>query len=224
MTTEPVRSGSPGRPVVRTDDTDGRAAAIDVLRAGGIVAFPTDTVYGIAVAIATPGGIQRLFHVKRRAPEKGIVLLIADIEQAEAVGVLSEPARRLARAFWPGPLTLIVPVRPDAPLPGVLTGGGRGTVGIRVPDHPAPRAICAAVGPLPTTSANRSGEADALDAETVVLHLGDGVDLVLDGGRTTGGTASTVLDLTVEPAAVLRLGALGVDRLRTVVAVADGPS
>jgi len=201
------------------DDEAGRTQAIAVLRAGGIVAIPTDTVYGIAVALDAPDGIERLFHVKHRPPEKGIALLLAETEQATEVGVLEAAARRLAEAFWPGPLTMILPLRADADLPGALTGDAP-TVGVRLPDHPTPRALAAVLGPLPVTSANLSGEPDATDAAAVLEILGDRLDLILDGGRTRGAVPSTVVDLTVNPPVVRREGALGAAR---VLAVLGGP-
>jgi L-threonylcarbamoyladenylate synthase len=181
-----------------------------------MVALPTDTVYGIAVDLATPGGIERLFHVKRRPPEKGIALLVADLEQAATVGVVDDRARVLATAFWPGPLTLVLPARPGANLPDVLTGGAP-TVGVRLPDHPTPRTLAAALGPLPTTSANRSGDPDSLEPGAVLAALGEGIDLVLDGGRTAGAVPSTVVDLSVEPPVVLREGALRAGRIFAVL-------
>ena len=189
------------------DDAAGRAAAVDVLRAGGIVALPTDTVYGIAVALDTPGGIEALFAAKRRPPDKGIMLLLADAAQAPAIGRWPPEAAALADAFWPGGLTVIVPQRPDVALPAILTAGAP-TIGMRVPDHPAPRALAAAVGPIPTTSANISGIPEAGDAATIVDQLGDAVDLVLDGGAAHGGPASTVVDCTVDPPLILRVGAI----------------
>ena len=126
-----------------TDDAAGRAAAVEVLRAGGIVALPTDTVYGIAVALDTPEGIEALFAAKRRPPDRGIMLLLADAAQAPAIGQWPPSAAALAAAFWPGGLTLVVPQRPDVPLPMALTGGAP-TIGLRVPDHDAPRAEAAA--------------------------------------------------------------------------------
>jgi len=205
------------RPRVVADTASGRAAAIEVLQAGGIVAIPTDTVYGIAVALSTPGGIERLFHVKQRPPEKAIALLLADADQASALADMPAPARTLAAALWPGPLTLVVAARSDAALPEVLTAGGA-TVGVRLPYHAVPRALAAAVGPLPTTSANRSGGPDPLDAATVVEELGDGVDLVLDGGRTPGSRPSTVVDVTVDPPAIRRFGALDEAIIRATLA------
>jgi len=189
------------------DDEAGRVEAIRILRAGGIVALPTDTVYGIAVDLVTPGGIERLFAAKRRSPEKGITLLLADAAQAPAIGEWPASAATLAGAFWPGGLTIVVPQRPDVPLPTVLTGGAT-TIGLRVPDHPAPRVLAAAIGPLPTTSANVSGLPEAIDAEGIAAQLGDAVDLILDGGPARGGPASTVVDCTVDPARILRTGAI----------------
>ena len=116
-------------------------------------------------------------------------------------------AAALAEALWPGGLTLIVPQRPDVSLPAALTGGAA-TIGLRVPDHDAPRTLAAAVGPLPTTSANVSGLPEAATAAEILDQLGDAVALVLDGGPAHGGPASTVLDCTAEPPRILRIGAI----------------
>ncbi|MDP9483552.1 MAG: Sua5/YciO/YrdC/YwlC family protein, partial [Chloroflexota bacterium] len=158
------------------DDDRGRAAAIAALRQGRLVALPTDTVYGLAVALDAVGGLGRLFAAKRRPLDKAIVLLLADQHQADAVGLLDASAHVLASAFWPGGLTLVVPLRSDAGLPAELTGGA-GTIGLRLAAHAAPRALAAAVGPLPVTSANRSGEPAATDAGEVLAQLGASPDL-----------------------------------------------
>src|SRR5664279_6256128 len=125
--------------VVR-DDVAGRAEAIDVLRRGGLVGLPTDTVYGIGVALATDGGLERLFSAKQRPLDKAIVLLVADIGQAERTGVFGPAARALASVFWLGGLTLVVPRRDEARLPDVLTAG-TSMIGLRLPGHGAPRAL-----------------------------------------------------------------------------------
>jgi L-threonylcarbamoyladenylate synthase len=212
---------------VVADDAAGRATAVAVLRAGGVVATPTDTVYGICVALDTPGGIERLFRVKRRPPDRGIALLLDDAGQAATIGIVTPAAASLAEACWPGGLTLVLARRPGVVLPDVLTGGAA-TIGLRVPDHPAPRALARDVGPLPTTSANVSGLPEARDAGEIVETLGDAIDLVLDGGPAHGGPASTVVDCTGEPIRVLRVGAVPTSRLdevlgRTGVALAPGP-
>ena len=157
------------------------------------MALPTDTVYGIAVALATAGGIERLFAAKGRPPDKAIGLLLADPEQAASIGVMTPAAHVLAAAGWPGGLTLVLTQRPAVGLPPILTAGTT-TIGVRVPDHPAPRALAAAVGPLPTTSANRSGQPAGGTATEILEELGDALDLVLDGGPARDAQASTVVD------------------------------
>lgn len=198
------------------DDAEGRAAAIEVLQAGGIVALPTDTVYGIAVALDTAGGVDRLFAAKRRPPDKGVMLLLERAEQAAGIGRMSAAADALAAAFWPGGLTVVVPQRPERPLPVALTGGTP-TIGLRVPDHPAPRALAAGVGPLPTTSANVSGLPEARDAAEIRAQLGDVVELILDGGVAHGGPASTVVDCTGDHPRILRVGAIPVREVARVL-------
>jgi L-threonylcarbamoyladenylate synthase len=206
------------------DDAEGRAEAARTLEAGGIVAFPTDTVYGIAVALDTQGGIERLFAAKRRPPDKAIALLLADAEQATEIGELNGPAAALARGFWPGGLTLVVPRRADVTLPAALGGlGAIATVGLRVPGHDAPRALARAVGPLPTTSANRSGEPEARDADELEVLLGSSLDMILDGGTASGGVASTVVDATSELVRILREGAISAEAIDRCLASAGLP-
>jgi L-threonylcarbamoyladenylate synthase len=201
------------------DGPAGRTQAAEVLRAGGVVALPTDTVYGIGVALATPGGIERLFAAKRRPPDKGIMLLLDDAAQAARIGRMTPAATALATACWPGGLTVVVPQRADVPLPAILTGGAS-TIGLRAPDHDAPRALARAVGPLPVTSANVSGLPEASDAAAIVEQLGAAVDLVLDGGPAQGGPASTVVDCTAERPAILRQGAVPLERVIAVLQAA----
>jgi L-threonylcarbamoyladenylate synthase len=201
--------------VVR-DDTAGRAEAIDVLRRGGLVGLPTDTVYGLAVALDAPEAIERLFAAKGRPPDKAIVLLVADIGQAERTGLFGSAARALAAAAWPGALTLVVARRPEVRLPDILTAGGS-TIGLRLPGHGTPRALARALGPLPVTSANRSGEPDLLNAPGVSIELGDGLDLILDGGPATGGTPSTVVRCDGWDTEVLRVGAIPPDQVKEIV-------
>jgi L-threonylcarbamoyladenylate synthase len=189
------------------DDDAGRASAVRILRAGGVVAMPTDTVYGIGVDLSVPGGIERLFEAKRRPTDRAIVLLLAEAGQAAKMADWPPAAAALAAAFWPGGLTLVVSQRPDVALPAELTGG-RATIGLRVPDHPSPRALAAALGPLPVTSANVSGLPEGRTAAEIVTQLGDAVALVLDGGPSRGGPPSTVVDCTVEPPRILRAGAI----------------
>jgi L-threonylcarbamoyladenylate synthase len=185
----------------------GHGEAIGTLARGGVVAIPTDTVYGISVALTTPGGIERLYAAKARPPDKAIVVLVDDLGQAEAIVEVTELAHALAQRFWPGGLTLVLRLRADASIPAALTAG-TATLGVRMPDHHTPRAIARALGPLPTTSANRSGEQECRDAESVARVLGEQVDLIVDGGPSPGGVPSTVVDCTGARAVILRAGAV----------------
>ena len=194
------------------DDEIGRLLALEALRAGGLVAFPTDTVYGIAVALDTPGGIERLYAAKRRPPDKAIIVLVDGLDQLAGLVAMPPVAQVLGGIGWPGGLTLVLPLRPGARLPAALTAG-TATLGVRVPDHPTPRALARVLGPLPTTSANLSGAADPLDAEGVERELGDACDVILDGGPTKGGRPSTVIDCAGDLPTVVRAGAIPVARL-----------
>jgi hypothetical protein len=129
---------------------------------------------------------------------------------------MTPAATALGATFWPGGLTVIVPQRPDMVLPAALTGGAA-TIGLRVPDHATPRALAAAVGPLPTTSANRSGLPEGRDAQEIATQLGNEIDLVLDGGPSGGGPASTVVDCTGDRPTILRVGAIAPEQLAAVL-------
>jgi L-threonylcarbamoyladenylate synthase len=194
-------------PVILPDGDAARAEAVDLLRAGRIVAVPTDTVYGIAADMALPDAIERLFAAKQRPPEKAVAVLLSDVDQAWELGAPSPAARVLGERFWPGGLTLVLPIKPGVVLPRVLAAGAP-TIGVRVPDHDAPRALARALGPLPTTSANVSGMPDLRDAREIAERLGDAVALVLDGGPISGGPASTVVDCASVLPSILRAGAI----------------
>jgi L-threonylcarbamoyladenylate synthase len=191
---------------VLADDETGRGRAIEVLRAGGIVALPTDTVYGISVALETAGGVDRLFHVKHRPEEKAVMVLVDGLDQVASLVELPPAANVLAR-FWPGGVTLVLPLLAREAFPAALTAG-LATLGVRVPDHSTPRALARVIGPLPTTSANVSGRPDSRSAADVVAAIGEGVDLVLDGGPSPGGTPSTVVDCSSDRPRILRAGAI----------------
>ena len=198
------------------DGPDGWTVAVATLRAGGVVALPTDTVYGLCVALETPGGVERLFEVKRRLPDKGIILLLEDDAQAARIGLMTPAATAFATACWPGGMTLVVPQRPGVVLPAALTAGSA-TIGLRVPDHATPRALAAAVGPLPTTSANVSGLPEARDAGEILEQLGNAIDLILDGGPAHGGPASTVVDCSGAMPRILREGAIALHRVAAIL-------
>ncbi len=207
------------------DDADGRSQAIEVLREGGLVAMPTDTVYGVGVALAAEDGLRRLFAAKDRPPDRAIVLLVADLAQAASIGVLSAAASALAARFWPGGLTLVLAqvAEPTGPrLPAELTAG-LSTIGVRMPDHDSPRALARALGPLPVTSANISGQADARDAAEVLAQIGARIDLVLDGGSARGGVPSTVVDCSNDVPRILRVGAIEPARIDAALGDAGLP-
>ena len=206
---------------VIADDEAGRADAIRTLRNGGVVALPTDTVYGLAADLASPAAIERLFAAKGRPADRAVVLLLADAAQADAIASWPASAAGLANAFWPGGLTIVVPQRAGAELPEGLTGG-RSTIGLRLPDHPAPRALAAGLGPLPVTSANLSGRPPAADAGEILDQLGDAIDLILDGGPARGGPPSTVVDCSGDVVRILRSGAIPEDAIAAAVRASGG--
>ncbi|MEW6028599.1 MAG: L-threonylcarbamoyladenylate synthase [Chloroflexota bacterium] len=196
--------------------TDPRAVplALEILRGGGLVAFPTDTVYGLGALAHDGEAIGSIYVAKERPPEKAIPILIWDAEDLEKVAMdVPEMARRLAARFWPGPLTLVVPKRADLPEAVSATA----TVGVRMPDHPAARTLLRAAGPMAVTSANRSGGENARRAEEVLAQLNGRIPLVLDGGETPGGVASTVVDCTGAEPVILREGPVTLEQIRSAI-------
>jgi L-threonylcarbamoyladenylate synthase len=189
---------------------DTLAPAVAFLREGGIVAFPTDTLYGFAVDPGSAAAVSALFALKGRAAQAAIPFVGASTDQVRDWCGLSPLSRTLADAFWPGPLSLVC----DAPAglaPAVHAG--LGTVAIRVPDHPVARALALAWGsPLPATSANRTGEAAAVEAAELAGLTGPTL-LVIDGGRTTGGPPSTIVDARRAPPRLVREGAIPWERV-----------
>jgi L-threonylcarbamoyladenylate synthase len=191
------------------------AAAAGILRAGGLVALPTETFYGLGAHAFDDAAVARIFQVKRRPPDKPLLVLVDSLAMIERVaGEVSVRAQRLAARYWPGPLTLVLPAHPS--IPAGLTAG-TGTIGVRLSSHPVARALVAALGaPLTAPSANPHGGGSPRTADEVIAVLGEGCDLVLDAGPTPGGPPSTVLDLTGTVPTVLRPGAvlLSADDLR----------
>jgi L-threonylcarbamoyladenylate synthase len=183
------------------------------IRAGGVVAIPTDTMYGLAADPFNAAAVERVFTIKGRAAERALPLIAADTEQIVAhLGRLSDAGERLAERFWPGPLTLLV----DAPLTLAKdVTGGTGRVGVRVPDDAVARAICCAVGrPLTATSANISGQPALSDPDAVERTLGARIDLLIDAGPTRGGAPSTIADVTRRPPELVRQGVISWDEIR----------
>lgn len=181
---------------------------------GGLVAIPTDTLYGLAVDPFRRDAVERLFAAKERPLDRAVPLIAADAAQvAAAIGPLPPLGTRLAERYWPGPLTLVVPA-PRGMAPRVMGDGG--TVGVRVPRHDVARAIARACGrPITATSANVSGRPATADPAEVEETLGDRVDLLIDVGPTAGGAPSTIVDVTGAEARLVRAGAIPWDEIRT---------
>ena len=187
-------------------------AAAWILR-GGVVALPTDTLYGLAVDPFRADAVARLFAVKGRDADRAVPLIAADVPQVVAhLGPLPPIAARLAERFWPGPLTLLV----EAPssLASDVTGG-TARVGVRVPADAVARAVCGVAGrPITATSANLSGQPATADPDDVERTLADRIDLLLDTGRAPGGAPSTIVDVTASGLRLVRAGAISLDDIR----------
>jgi L-threonylcarbamoyladenylate synthase len=184
----------------------------DIIRSGGLIAYPTDTFYGLGADPANRGAVRRIFDIKGRAADQPILLLLSDLAEVSLWAAEVTPsAERLMDRFWPGPLTLVFRAAPGV-LPELT--GGTGTIGLRVPGRGLTRDLLRSVGTALTgTSANRSGGASPRSAEEVLRELGHSIDLVLDGGPSAEGLPSTVVDVTAEPPRIIRLGVIDIARL-----------
>ena len=180
---------------ISTDPAGAVDAAVACLQAGGVVVLPTETVYGVAALADNSSAVEELFVRKGRPADRRVAVLVADLDQARSLAVVDGRTIALAEVAWPGPLTMVLPTAP---------GSDEATVGVRCPDHALVQAVAMSVGPIATTSANRSGDPTPADAASAAASLGGDL-LVLDDGRCTG-MPSTVVDLTVDPAVILREG------------------
>lgn len=188
----------------------------DVLQQGGVIAFPTDTFYGLGTDPFNENGIRRIFKIKSRGEDQPLLVLVASTTQVDRLAYDHSPeATRLMRKLWPAPLTLILKAVPE--LPELLTAG-RGTVGVRLPKNGWTRRLIDAAGcPLTATSANMSGGGNPRTADEVKQTLGNGVDLIIDAGPAPGGMTSTLLDTTVSPPAIIRQGAVTRQEIESVL-------
>ena len=185
--------------------------ALQILRSGGLIAFPTDTVYGVGSLAFDQSAIESIYVTKYRPLEKAIPILISDVDDLEKIAVDIPPlAHRLASRFWPGPLTIILPKHPSLP-PAVSSTSN---VGVRVPDHPIARALLRAAGPMAVTSANLSGRESPRTAMEVMSQLQGRIPLVVDGGETPGGVASTVVDVTGAEPVIVRQGPVTLEQIK----------
>ena len=181
--------------------------AAELLRSGHLVAFPTDTVYGVGAPVFDAASVAAVYVAKERPPEKAIPVLIADeADLPHIADAVPESARALIARFWPGALTLVLPKRPD--VPEIVSSDA--TVAVRIPDLDVTRALLRLTGPLATTSANRSGRPSPITAAQVMAQLGSRIAAVMDGGVCPGGVPSTVVDCVASPPRVLREGGIRV--------------
>ena len=192
-------------------DMAAMANLVDVLRSGGIVAYPTDTMYGLAVDPRSDTAVEHLFEVKARDRTAAVALIAADVAQAQQAGMFGASELVLARAFWPGPLTIVVPA--SRQLSPSLTGDLQ-TVGVRVPAHAVAQALAAAfTSCITATSANLSGRPPAVTADEVAAALGSSIDAVIDAGPAPGGAPSTIVEIVNHRPVLRRNGAIAWDRV-----------
>jgi L-threonylcarbamoyladenylate synthase len=204
--------------LLRADHPVALRHAVDVLQHGGMVAFPTDTVYGLATLPFKANTVEQLFTAKGRLSSRAIAVLIGDIAHLSRVtSGLNENADHLVKRFWPGPLTLVVPKHVS--LPELLSQNQ--TVGVRMPDHPVALMLLREIGPLAVTSANLSGSDNANTAQEVQAQLEGRVHLIIDGGRTPGGVPSTVVDCTGPELSILRSGPISLEEIEKTLAESE---
>lgn len=201
--------------ILPSDSSNTISHAVDVLRQGGVVAFPTDTVYGLGALAFMKQSVERLYTIKGREHSKAIAVLIAEAEQlGEIADQPSEAAQRLARRFWPGSLTLVLARHSKVPS-GLAPGD---SIGVRMPNHPVALALLNEAGPMAVTSANLSGKASADSAAEVISQLHGRIHLIIDGGKIPGGVPSTVVDMTGEMPSILRSGPISEAEILTALA------
>jgi L-threonylcarbamoyladenylate synthase len=204
------RRADPRRP-----DPETVSLAARVLESGGLIVYPTDTVYGLGCNPFNPDSVRRLFAVKRRPLSMAVPVAVWGIDMSDRLTFVGGEARALMRRFWPGPLTIVLRRRDTVP---ALVAGGGMDLGVRMPDHEVPLQVMKEADlPIVTTSANVHGEPSPSSAEELADRIIGEVDLVLDGGRTVGGVESTVVDLTVDPPEILREGPIPRDLLLRAV-------
>jgi len=198
-------------------DPSALALAVSVLAGGGLVGVPTETVYGLAADATNPAAVAAIYAAKGRPARNPLIVHAADLADADRHGVVDGPARRLAEAFWPGPLTLVVPRRPGSAVAAAVTAG-LDTVALRVPDAPVVAALARHLGrPIAAPSANRSGRITATTADAVVAELGGAARLVIDGGACPIGVESTIVAVDGGGARLLRAGGLAAEAIEAVL-------
>ena len=200
--------------ILSVEDPDAITLAKAIIQNGGVITFPTDTVYGLAADPFNPVALRRIYQAKERPQEKALPVLIANMHQfKQFVPTVSDQVKRLAQTFWPGPLTLVMEKKPD--LPPELSAYP--TIGMRMPDLDFTLRLLCGTGPLATTSANISDQSNTTTAEEVFSQLNNRVDLILDGGQTPGLMASTVLAVSQSNIRILRPGPISLEKIQAAL-------
>lgn len=200
--------------IISADDPFVYKTALDILKSGGLVAFPTDTVYGVGALAFDGNAIESIYTAKDRPAEKAIPILIGEImDTIKVVTEFPHSARILASRFWPGPLTCVLIKKPT--LPEAVSASS--TIGVRIPDHAVSRILLRSTGPMAVTSANISGQPSPSTAEEVFEQLNGRIPLIIDGGKTPGGIASTVIDCSSNEIKILREGPISLDNINSVL-------
>jgi len=200
--------------ITQTNQPEAIKKALKILGQGGLIAFPTDTVYGLGALAFNNAAIESIYIAKNRPIEKAIPILIGDLSDLDQIADnIPNMALRFAARFWPGPLTCIVPKKQTLPLAVSATS----TVAVRIPDHVDARALLRAAGPMAVTSANISGQPSPSSAQEVYAQLNSRIPFILDGGTTHGGVPSTLVDCTGEVPVIVREGPITLDELLTAL-------
>lgn len=203
--------------VIEKASTESIARAAALLRSGDLVAFPTETVYGLGADATSDDAVAGIFDAKKRPTFNPLIIHVADANAAAGIVTFNETAHRLADAFWPGPLSLVVPRKDTSPI-SLLASAGLDTIAIRVPDQPTAQAILAASGvPIAAPSANASGKISPTQAAHVAESLGDAVSLIIDDGPCAVGVESTVVDCTGDTPVLLRPGGITAEQIETCI-------
>jgi len=193
--------------------------AVKVIQAGGVIVYPTDTVYGLGANALNPLSVLKVYKAKNRQLDRALPLIVTGLKMAELLAVVTQKARKLIQVFWPGALTIILKKKPLVP---PIVAGGKSSIGIRAANHSVPLMICKRLGlPLTATSANKHGGQNPIDVKDVLIQLQEGIDLVLDGGRTKIGIGSTVIDLTRNPPLILREGSIIKEAIEQTIGCVD---
>ena len=200
--------------IISSNSPDAKAQVLSVLRSGGLVAFPTDTVYGLGCLAFDGKAVELIYAAKDRPVEKAIPILVGEIMDTEKIVTEFPPVPRiLALRFWPGPLTCILPKKPTLPEAVSATS----TIGVRIPDDVTARVLLRHAGPMAVTSANISGQPSPSTAEEVFEQLNGRIPLIIDGGRTPGGVPSTVIDCLSDEIKILREGPISADDIQNYI-------